>query len=137
MLARLSFVAAAAVVFLGLAGCGPGRLDETKTFTLDMKAEELKMFHTARQSVEQKLTVEVTADNEVDVYVIATKDEEAFVGSIGYKGRSAKSLGSKEKIKSDTLSVTVPPNTEVSVAVDLGSNTTTPTQVKLRMTNKP
>ncbi len=126
----------ALLALVGLTGCGPGKLDETKSFTLDFKGEPGKSFTLPSQSAEQALTVEVTADHEVDVFVVPAKNQKDFDEAFNYKGRSEKSIASKKGVKTDSLTATVPPNEEVAVAVYMSASNSEKTSVQLKMTNK-
>jgi hypothetical protein len=106
---------------LALAGCA-GKLDETKTATLDPADVNLVSYELKGQSAEQNLSVEVNStDATVDVYVVKVSDTANFEGLLA-KQKVTKAIASKQGVKSDTLTATIPPKTDVKVFVELSEN---------------
>lgn len=134
MFARASLTTLAAGVLV-LAGCA-GKLDEKKSFTLDPKDADVKTFTLPAQPAEQTLTVEVKASGEVDVFIATSANASDIQGGVSFKKRAEKALAAKEKVKTDTVTATIPPKTEVTVIVALAGLGGEPAQVDLRMTNK-
>jgi hypothetical protein len=111
---------------VALSGCGPAKLDVTKTYTMDGTPQLVIL---DAQPKPQKITVEFESTGaEVTVLLIKKSDcpegEEAFVPT-------AKAIASK-KDKSGTITGEVPEKTETLVIVRGG----TKTDVKLHITNK-
>jgi hypothetical protein len=111
---------------VALSGCGPAKLDVTKTYTLDGAPQ---MVILDAQPKPQKITVEFESSAaEVTVMLIKKSDvpegEESFVPI-------AKAIVSK-KDKTGTITGDVPEKTETLVLVRGG----TKTDVKLHITNK-
>jgi hypothetical protein len=127
MFVRVLTVLAALGAFT-LAGCGPGKLNENKKFTLD--TGEGKAFDIPKASKAQKINVEFdSSEGEVSVYVFKDDDAKGEDGIIGSDPKKA--LASK-RAKADTISADVPENTPVRVIV---RNPTKKTEVNLKMTN--
>jgi hypothetical protein len=119
-------------VALGLllsAGCGPAKLNETKTLSLD-KETMARAVDLDSQSKAQTITVEFSSsEGEVFVGVFKKddiKDDEAMA-TVGKE----KALGSK-KSKGETFTVDVPENTATRVVV---RDHKTKTDVTLKITN--
>lgn len=124
---------ALAALSLGLllaGGCGPAKLNETTTLTLD-KDTMAKGVKLPAQPKPQTITVEFSSsDGEVFVGVFKdadVKDDEAM-GLVA----SSKALGSK-KSKGETFTVEVPENTATQVIVR--DHKLAKTEVKLKITN--
>ncbi|MDY3561134.1 hypothetical protein R5W23_002395 [Gemmata sp. JC673] len=99
-----------AICFLAFAGCGPAKLDESRTLSLE--AGVAKSLELPVQKKPQKVTVEYTSSaSEVSVYVFKTSDADALDEPEKHKG---KALATKTG-KSETFAVDVPANVEVQV----------------------
>lgn len=130
MLARLALVTCAFGLFLA-AGCGPAKLNESKTLSLepgDPKALDLPA-----QPKPQKITVEYSATEEVTVIVIKEADAKGPDGLLNadVKVNRDKALASKTG-KGETFSVDVPENTAVRVIFFVKKKT----DVTVKLTNK-
>jgi hypothetical protein len=117
----------AAVALMGFSGCGPARLDETKTIQLDGgEANSIDLDPiTKPQTV--KAEFESTAS---DVTVLIFKDD---VKDDQLTTEPAAKALAKETGKSGTVTAEVPANTGVRVVV---RGAAAKTSVKLHVTNK-
>src|SRR5262245_13054525 len=123
-----------AFLFLGLllAGCGPARLNETKTLELtsEIQARSLDL---PAVSKPQKINIEFSSsDKEVDVLVF--KDEDVKSDDDLAYAASSKALG-KMKGEKGTFTVDVPENTKTRVVARLGP--AKKSNVKITVTNAP
>jgi hypothetical protein len=120
-----SFMLVAAFACLAASGCGPGKLDVTKEFTLDGDPQILFL---DPQPKPQNVTVEFESTGEIVVLLIKSSDipqgEEGFVPT-------AKAIAFK-KDKSGSFSGEVPANTATQVLARGGTKNT----VKLRVHNQ-
>ena len=129
MLARAAFAVALAIPFLGLAGCGPAKLDVTKNYTLDPAGEHTYAIDLDAQSKPQTLNVEYeAADSEVTVAVYKASEAEDLETL-----QTSKAIKSESGKKSGKLTVEVPENTATRVVV---GDSKAKTAVKLRVTNR-
>ena len=128
MLARIS-ATILAVGFASLSGCGPAKLDVTKT--LDLNTEDAKAILLDAQSKPQKINVEFEATNGT-VYVLLFKDADVAKDEDGIVPAN-KALGSKANEKSGSFAVDVPENTATRVVV---RNASGKTDVKVHVTNR-
>jgi hypothetical protein len=117
----------AAVVFLTPSGCGPAKLDETKTYTLP--PGETKPLTLPAQPRPQRLTVEFEADNPVEVGVYKTAD----VSDPDAPLPTGKALAIERAKDSGVLSVDLGPDVSTTVTVTALSKQT---NVKLHLTNR-
>ena len=109
MFARFAVVACACGL-LALAGCGPAKLDESRTFTLENAAPY--GLDLSAQPKPQKITVEYTSSaGEVTAYVFKAPDPSALDDPEASKD---KALATKKSV-TGTLSVDVPANTATHV----------------------
>jgi hypothetical protein len=128
MLLRFVSVAMVAVASIGLAGCGPAKLDVNKTYTLDVG--EAQAIDLPAIPKPQKITVEFSA-TAGDVTVLVFKESDAK-GTDGLLDADlGKSLGKKTG-KSDSFTVDVPENTATRV---IARGATKKTDVTLKVTN--
>ena len=113
--------AVAAVAVLALAGCGPGKLSEVKSF--DMESGNVKAFDTPAQKVAQTVKVEVSSDNPVDVYALPGVSVDDAVNMLPEEAKK-KAAGSKEKVTSGSFTVPVPAGQGLAVWVGVSDNGT-------------
>jgi hypothetical protein len=125
MCARLS-AAALAVAFASLSGCGPAKLNQTKTLSVDVG--EARAIDLDGQPKPQKVNVKYSSPEEVSVLVFKEVDAR---GDDMLDAGEGKALG-KSKGKDGTFSVDVPENTPVRVVV---RGSPKKTDVKLEITN--
>jgi hypothetical protein len=128
MLARLSpFILA---LGLGLvAGCGPAKLNETKTWP-GISSGDIKALDVPAITKPQKVTVEFTSSS-ADVTVIAVKESDAR-GDKGLQDADPSKALAKKSGKSGEFAVDVPENTAIRVIV---LNVTAKTDVTVKVTN--
>lgn len=131
MLLRPALVGMALSLLLA-AGCGPAKLNETKTLQLNKETMAAGLDLSA-QKKPQTVTVEFSSsDGEVSVGVFKMedlKDDDAMVIV-----PSSKAIGNKVvRGKSDTFSVEIPENTATRVVVR--GHTAAKTDVTLKVTN--
>ena len=130
MLTRSAFVALA-FGLLATTGCGPGKLDETKTVTLDETHSAASVQLTA-QKKSQNITVEFeSSDGEVSVYLFKEEDmkgDDALIFTPGSKAIEKKSG------KSGSFTAELPASTAARVVVR-GAQAKK-TDVKLHITNR-
>jgi hypothetical protein len=129
MLTRLLPAAAIAAVLALAAGCGPDRLNESKSYTIEPMTGD--GFVLPAQPKPQKITVEFNSSEcEVTVllfnYADAKDDQQALTAD------AKKALG-HQKGKSGTFTADVPANTETRIVVRDGVKKT---KVDLKVTNK-
>src|SRR5690349_13185084 len=127
MFARIAFGPVLAAAFLFLSGCGPAKLNESRSYNLDPGAAE--GFALPAQSKAQKLTIEFSAPEEVTVLLFkeadAPDDEMPFASE-------KNALGFK-KGKAETFTVDVPENTPTKFVVRGAAKTT---KVDVKVTNR-
>ena len=127
MLARIAFAPVLAFGFLFLAGCGPAKLNQTKSLALDNEYM-VRSIDLDAQPKPQKITVEFnSSDGDVEVFVF--KEEDAK-GQSGLESFDPKKAVASKKGKQDTFVAEVPENTPVRVIVQ-GSGKKTNVEVKL------
>ncbi len=128
MLLRLAVITMLSCCML-LPGCGPAKLNESRTIELDSgdaKAIDLDGQHKA-----QTVTVEFSSPNaEVSVYLFKADDAKGDDGLLG--ADPSKALAMK-KGKSDTLSAEVPADTPTRVIL---RNATEKTSVNVKISNQ-
>ena len=118
-----------AVGLLALVGCGPAKLDVTKTYTLD--AGEPQILFLDAQPKPQTITIEFESSaSPITVLLIkdadVPKDEDGFIPT-------SKAIASKSNEKAATFSGEVPEKTASRVIL---RNASTKTSVKVRVTNQ-
>ena len=118
------------VITLVLAGCGPAKLDETKTFNLDGEYPARSMDLDA-QSGPQTLNVEF-ASSDGDVTVLVFKKSDAPTEDDLLTAEPKKALAMK-KGKAESFSVDIPENTPIRVIARME---TKKTNVNVKVTNK-
>jgi hypothetical protein len=117
-----------AVCLVGILGCGPGRLDETRTYNL-ADATEAPYMELPPQSKAQTIKVEFESSAaEVDVGLFRAADvpDPAMANF-------SKAMKAEVQKKSGSFSVDVPENTATRVIV---ANPKAKTDVKLHVTNR-
>jgi hypothetical protein len=117
----------AAVAFLAPSGCGPAKLDETKSYSLN--PGDTQTLALPAQPRPQRLTVDFDADNPVEVFILKTAD----VSDPDAPLPTGKALAIERAKASGTLSVDLGPDTATTVAVTALSKQT---NVKLHLTNR-
>lgn len=137
MFSRVCTVALA-VGLVWVAGCGPATLDITKTKTLDPRGDSDLILDLSPQPVEQKLTVTVDSKTDkVDVYVLLAKDFEKYdQAAPAFSKRAEAATASKNAVMSDTVTATIPANTQAKVIVALANEATKSTEVTVKLSNK-
>jgi hypothetical protein len=130
MLCRcLSIAVAFGLVFL--TGCGAGKLDETRTLSLDV-GDAAKSIDLQAQSKPQTINVEFSSTgSEVSVYLFKEEDAKGEDGLTS--ANPTKALAKKTNSKGDSFSAEVPPNTATRLIVRSGGSKT---DVKLKITNQ-
>ncbi len=119
-----------ALAVLFAPGCGPGKLNETKTLTLD-KEVSVRAIDLPANKKAQKITVDFTS-SDGEVFVGAFKQEDAKDDDALTSVVSTKALGSK-KGKADSFTVDVPENTAIRVIAR--GHTAAKTDVTVKLTN--
>jgi hypothetical protein len=123
-----------AVIAVGLIyviGCGPAKLNETRTWNLDdeLVAQSLDL---SAQPKPQTIHVEFSSSgNEVSVYLFKAEDAKGDKGLT--EANPEKALALKTNTKNDSFSAEVPPNTATRVIVR--RNGGGKAEVKLKVTN--
>ena len=117
-----------AIGLVALAGCGPAKLDVTKTYTLE---GEPQIIFLDAQPKPQKITVEFESSaSPITVLLIkdadVPKDEDGFIPT-------SKAIAFKSGEKAATFSGDVPENTATRVIIRNASNKSS---VKVRVTNQ-
>lgn len=128
MPSRFLTVAAFAAGLLFLAGCGPAKLNVSRSY--DVGPGEANAVDLDAQPKPQKLTVEFKATEEVTVLVFKAADAKGEDAILTVD--AAKSLA-QQKGKSGTVTADVPENTATRVVVRGAAKTS---KVDLTITNK-
>lgn len=130
MLARVCGVVLGAGL-LALSGCGPAKLEVSKTKAIEPLDYELIGLN--KQGQDQKITVEIDATEPVNVLLIDSSAEKGFelLSPTDQEGKAK--YGKKKAIKKDSLTADVPANTAVTVAIGGG---TKKSEVKFTITNR-
>ncbi len=110
---------ALALALAALAGCQ--RLNYKKTFNLDIGESPEAEFGIDGPAREQKITVQVTADEPVKVYVFLEEDAQAARDAIDKFNKPAQALAGKENEKEVSLEATIPAKKGYFVYVGLGN----------------
>ena len=127
MLARLfPFILALGLGFV--AGCGPGKLNESRTWP--MTSGDIQALDVPAIAKPQKITVEFTSTS-ADVTVLAVKESDAS-GKEGLVNADPSKALAKKSGKSGEFTVDVAENTAIRVVV---TNVTAKTDVTLKVTN--
>jgi|SRR5579872_4694597 len=130
MLSRLVTLSVLALGVLLLAGCGPAKLNETKTLNLNGEFPA-RAIDLPAQSKPQTIYIEFTSNGgEVSVYVF--KEEDAK-GDDMVSARATKAIAKVTDSKGDNFSVEIPENTATRVVVRGGGRTA---DVNLKITNQ-
>src|SRR5262249_20137955 len=96
---------ALAISLVLIAGC-KSRLNQTFTFTLD--SDQDKTYEIDGPAHDQKVTITVTADSIVSLYVYLDSDRESVQTSLERAREPTKLLGKKMHSRSANIVVTVP-----------------------------
>jgi len=129
---RFGWVAFAVAIVVS-AGC-TGKLNTEKSFTLPAeRGERGVVFHLPTIASEQTVTVAITSDVAVDMFIYAGKDVPE-PRDLSPEERGKKALQSKTGITQESLAVKVPAKEEYSVFVVLPHNTMKATG-KVKFTN--
>ena len=129
MLVRFLFAACALGLFAA-SGCGPAKLNQSKTISID--AGDTQAMDLDAQPKPQKITVEFASSaGEVSVYVYKEADAKGEPGLLNAEANKAKALASK-KSKGETFTVDVPENTAVRVIFQADKKA----DVTVKLTNK-
>ncbi len=131
MLFRIVPVAVFAIGSLFLSGCGPAKLNENKTLTLDAEVSA-RAIDLPAVSKAQTINVEFSS-SDGDVTVLVFKQEDAKDNDSLPSAPSSKALV-KKRSKGESFSVDVPENTATRVVVRESAAAKTDVQVKV--TNK-
>jgi hypothetical protein len=116
---------------LGLAGCGPARLNETRTWSLT-SGTSARALDLPAQPKPQTITVEFSSTaNEVSVYLFKADDAKGEDGIAFADSKLA--LGGKSKSKGDSFSAEVPANTATRLIARSGGRDT---EVTIKVTNQ-
>ncbi len=119
----------AVLVLCGFTGCGPAKLKQSKSFTLD--AGLAQSIDLDAQKKPQKITIEYSSSAEdVYVYVYKEADAQGEEGLLNANINKAKALATKQG-KGETFTVDVPENTAIRV-IFRASKTT---NVTVKLTN--
>lgn len=127
MLARFALAACAFGSFLA-AGCGPGKLDQTRTVTLDTETGAQVIFLGA-QPKPQTITVDFSSSDK-EVRVLVFKRQDAKTPEEGFEADPKLALASKQA-QADTFSVEVPADTALAVVIRGAQAPKTSVTVKL------
>ena len=127
MPSRLASVAAFAAGLLFLAGCGPAKLNESRSY--DVEPGVAEGFEIPAQSKPQKITVEFTAPEEVEVLLFKLADAK---GDDAIGADAKKALGFK-KDKAGSVTADVPENTATRLVV---RGVAKKAKVDVKVTNK-
>ncbi|MDB5309919.1 MAG: hypothetical protein JWO38_4121 [Gemmataceae bacterium] len=118
----------AAVGLLALSGCGPGKLDETKNWTLDPNDSPAHALILSAQPKPQTVTVEYDSTaGEISVGVFKDADAKSL-DTIQW----SKAIKTETGKKSGTLVVDIPENTATQVVI---GDSAKKTDVKVHVTN--
>lgn len=116
----------AAVVVLAPAGCGPAKLDETKTYSVT--AGDTQMMILPKQPKPQRITVEYESNQPVDVAIYKSEDVKE-----GEAMPTSKALGIDRAKEKGTVTADLAPDVATTVTVTgLGKTAT----VKVHVHNK-
>lgn len=129
MLARACAVVLAAGVLV-VSGCSP-KLDVNRTKTID--AADYDLIGLQKLSQPQKVTIEVEAAEPVNILVIDSSAEAGFDGRTPDQQAALAKHGKKLGVKKDSLSVEVPANAAVTVAI---GGCAKKTEVKYSISNR-
>jgi hypothetical protein len=102
-----------------LSGCGPAKLEVSKTKTVE--AADYELVGLPKQSQEQKITIEVDATEPVNILVIDSSAEKGFDGLAPADQVAKGKYGKKTNVKKDSLTADVPANAAVTVAIGGGT----------------
>lgn len=132
MFHRHAPIALLAIALIWVSGCGPGKLNETRTWELE--GDETRAIDLPAQTKPQTITVEYSSPEEVTVYVFKEEDARGEEGLLNAPANSKKCLPpSPKRGKSESFSVDIPENTATRVVVRPSGKAT---KVDLKITNK-
>lgn len=115
---RLIILTITGFLSLGLSGCGPARLNVTKTFNIgsDKNAD---IFTFPAQKSAQNVTVDVQASAEVQVYVIKSSALSDIPNKLPQEWAKA-ALAANTQMKSGQLKFSIGPGEEWNIVVTTG-----------------
>jgi len=119
---RASLVLSVSVVAFLLGGCGPAKLNVTKSFNVPDGDKLADIYILPAVKAEQNVSVNVTADKPVDVYVLLSKDLPDAENKLPQDWIKV-AIASKKDATSETLSCKIPANQEWKVFVTAGQKT--------------
>jgi hypothetical protein len=114
-----------AVVLLALAGCGPAKLDLSKTYNLG--PAESQPIELPAQPVPQRLTVEFDSTAPIEVAIFKSADLK------GEDHPVSKALAIEKKATKGSLAADLGPDTGTTVVISAGAKAA---EVKVRLTNR-
>ena len=114
-----------AVVLFALAGCGPAKLDEKKTYPVS--AGDTQMMILPKQPKPQRITVEFESDQPVDIGIYKSEDVEG--GTLP----SSKALGIERAKDKGTVTADLGPDVATTVTITALGKTA---NVKVHVHNK-
>jgi len=121
---------AAALLLASINGCGPAKLNDTRTLNLDGFGD-IQVLELDPQPKPQTIRVEFsTSGGEVSVFLYKEEDVRGNEGVVN--ANPAKAIAKSTKKKEDNISAEVPPNTATRVVIECGSKKT---EVKIKITN--
>lgn len=127
MFARAILTTLLAAGLVGLPGCGPAKLDVTKTMSLNGESPAKSVILDPQPTAQQIKVEFESADAEVNVGVF--KEADANLDSLDF----SKAIAAEKGKKSGTVTADVPAKTGAQVVVEMVSKKT---EVKLHVTNK-
>ena len=105
---------------LMLTGCGPAKLNESKSVTLTGDSPATTFSLKAQSSV-QKLKIDVAMDSPVNVYVFLEKDAPKMDDNFDVAGKWAeKAKASKKEVSKEAFTADIPANEAAVVVVTVG-----------------
>lgn len=121
------------VGMIALSGCTDKLKYDQKFSLAQIGGEPEKVLSPPKQSSAQTVKIQVTASEPVDVFVFLTKDVPQPL-DLKDAERPTKATGSKTGVTSETLSVSIPANTDYAVMIALPKKTKK-ADVTVTMTN--
>lgn len=116
---RVLFVAVSAAVLMATAGCGPGKLNKTASFSLGPDKPAVG-YEANKQSADQTLKIEVDADSGVHVFIVTDMTLDDAVNTPDY-ALQTKAVFSRRDATKDSFTATVPAGQKPAVVVTLGT----------------
>lgn len=108
-----------------MTGCGPDRLNESKTLNLNGE-NSVMSFPLTKQTAAQTLKLDISVDNAVNVYVLLKKDAPNLQADNFDLGGdwTKKGLVAEKDVTKKTLTAAIPANEAATVILTLGSKST-------------